>query len=89
MFKKYANWIFNPNRRYHIFTLLSFGLILLYPFFGWNPILILWIVNAALAYKEHKSSKFRFVHFTIALLLSILVLSNIVMRILEISIVLF
>ena len=78
-----------PNHRYQIFTLLSFGLILLVPLIGWTPIIALWIVNAYLAYREQKLSKIRFVHAVIALILIILAIMNILMRILGISLALF
>lgn len=87
--KKYAKWFLTPNHRYYIFTLLSIGLIFLFPLVGWNPILIFWIINACLAYREQKLSKIRFVHIAIAFILIILVMLNIIMRVLGISLELF
>ena len=42
-------WILNPDRRYVLFIGISFGLAFLIPILGWNPLLLLWIVNVFLS----------------------------------------
>lgn len=87
--KEKIKWILSPDHRYYIFTVLSFCLLFLYQHIGWSPILILWIINACLGYQEQKSSKIRFVHLAVGIVLALLVVTNIVMRILGKKIALF
>ena len=83
--KASIKWILNPRQRYCIFAFISCGFAFLYPLVGWNPILLLWIVNAFFAYRETRLSKIRFIHVAIALILAILVLINLLTRILGVS----
>ena len=65
IFFKWFKWVSAADQRYCIFTLLSFGLVFLLPYIGWNPILLLWTVNAYISYREQPHSKIRFSHIFI------------------------
>lgn len=69
-------WIFNSNRRHILSTGISFGLAFLIPILGWNPLLLLWIVNGCFCYKEAKSNKIKCFYFTLVILFGILVTFN-------------
>ena len=69
-------WILNSNRRYILFTGISMGLVFLIPRVGWNPLLLLWIVNGCFCYKESKSNKIRFFYSVLVILLGILFTFN-------------
>ena len=72
----FEKWIRVSDRRYQLFTLVSFGLAFLIPLVGWDPLLILWIINACLGYRENAHSKIRFVHAAVAAVFLILLLMN-------------
>lgn len=79
IFLKWFKWVSVASQRYCIFTLLSFGLAFFIPFVGWNPILLLWTVNAYLSYREEPYSKIRFVYIAVIFLFSIVMILNLSM----------
>ena len=90
------NWLKNvvrravsPERRYYVFTILSFVLLFLLPQIGWNAVLIIWVINAYLGYREKKNSPVRFAHIVVGILLVLLLAVNIVMGILNKSLTVF
>ena len=69
-------WILNPDRRYVLFIGISFGLAFLIPILGWNPLLLLWIVNGCLSYKEAKSNSIKIFNAVLVLLFGVLFIIN-------------
>jgi len=69
-------WILNPDRRYVLFIGISFGLAFLIPILGWNPLLLLWIVNGFLSYKEAKSNSIKIFNAVLVLLFGVLFIIN-------------
>ena len=66
-------WILNPDRRYVLFIGISFGLAFLIPILGWNPLLLLWIVNGCLSYKEAKSNSIKIFNAVLVLLFGVII----------------
>ena len=73
----------SPERRYYVFTILSFVLLFLLPYAGWTPVLIVWVINACLGYREKKDSPIRFVHVAVGVVCGVLAILNIIMGILN------
>ncbi len=69
-------WILVPSRRYRLFAWISFGFMFLFPLLGWNPLLILWTVNACLSCREACHSKMRYLHVAMALVFLAMILIN-------------
>ena len=69
----------SPERRYYVFTTLSFVLLFLLPYAGWTPALLVWVINACLGYREKKDSPIRFVHAAVGAVCGVLAILNIVM----------
>lgn len=78
--KFFHKWILVPNRRYILFTGISFVLAFLIPILGWNPLLLLWIINGCLCYKEAKSSKNKFFYIILVILFGVLFTFNLCLR---------
>jgi len=76
MKKFFDNWIFNPTRRYSLFTGISFGFAFLIPVFGWNPLLLLWIVNGCLCCKEAESNPLKVLHAILVIVFGLLFAFN-------------
>ena len=55
---------------------ISFGLAFLIPILGWNPLLLLWIVNGCLSYKEAKSNSIKIFNAVLVLLFGVLFIIN-------------
>ena len=70
------NVLLNKETRYWLFTVLTILALILVPYVGWNPILIMWAINAVCSYRETKESKFRFVHIGVAATFVILICVN-------------
>lgn len=76
MQKFFYKWILNSNRRYILVTGISFGLAFLIPIVGWNPLLLLWIVNGYFCYKEERVNKMRFFYTILMILFGIVFIFN-------------
>lgn len=75
----YNKWILVSDQRYRLFNWLSIGFALLIPLCGWNPLLILWTINAFLCYKETQHSKIRFFYVILGILFLFLTILNLSM----------
>ena len=56
----------------------SILLIFLLPWTGWLPILLIWLCNLGLLYRDNRQSKWRFVYAALLVLAAALLLWNIV-----------
>lgn len=74
-------WIRNSHKRNHLFAWLAFVFIFLFPVLGWNPLLLLWTINACFSYKEAGNSKIRYIHALLAVIFTLLLVSNLIVRI--------
>lgn len=79
--KFFHKWIANANRRYMLFTGISVGLAFLIPLLGWNPLLLLWIVNWCFCYKETTSGILRLFYAILAVLFGILFVCNLCLHV--------
>ena len=69
----YEKWVLSPDRKNRLLTIISLGLGFLIPYLGWNPLLILLIVNAYLSYKEAEDKKIRFLYVLITVIISAMI----------------
>ena len=80
-------WILNPDCWYILFMGISFGLAFLIPILGWNPLLLLWIVNGCLGYKEAKCNSIRILNVALVVLFGVLFTSNLFLVFLHLSLI--
>ncbi len=63
-----------------LFTLISCVLIFLFPILGWNPLIVLWIINCAIVYKETDSKKVRIFCIVLAAVFAAMIIINVCMK---------
>lgn len=75
----FRKWVLNPDCRYILFMGISFGLAFLIPILGWNPLLLLWIVNGCLGYKEARFNSIKIFNAVLVLLFGLLFANNLLL----------
>lgn len=76
MKKIFSSFFQDSHYRYKVTSALSFLLILLLPVIGWNPLLILWMINLFLSAKVSASKRMRTFYIILSIIPCIFIIFN-------------
>lgn len=80
MREKIMKYITDIDYRRKMTPVITFLLILLIPCTGWNLLLLYWIVNEYISYKQAKVLWIKCINFIIGLLLLLMFIHNVIIR---------
>ena len=80
MKRKILSFIKNPVYRIRTMLVLTCLFLFLFPFIGWNPLLILWTISLCFVVYELRHSKIRFFYIGIIVVFIAMIVFNLVMR---------
>lgn len=85
LIKRFFKKLHDSTFRNCLISVLSVCLGFLIPLTGWNPILVLWLVNLFFGYKENKKNTFKYFYIIAIILLSILIGINLFLKLFTVS----
>jgi len=71
--------LYDPTFRNCLVSVLSVLLSFLIPVTGWNPILVLWLINLYFGYKENQNNKTKYFYLCALILVGVLIGFNLFM----------
>lgn len=77
--KRFFHKLLDPTFRNCFVSVLSVCLGFLIPVIGWNPILILWLINLFFGYKENRENKTKYFYLGTMVFVGLLIGFNLFM----------